>query len=97
MRTNYKGDKPFKIKAWFAYANRKGELFMPLTIAPAGRELKIIKVLIEEGTKRHLENLGLIAGATLEVLSGDKGSVIVKVKDGRLALNKEVATKIFVA
>ena len=69
---------------------------MPLTIAPAGRELKIIKVLSEEKTKRHLENLGIIAGATLEVLAGDKGSVIVKIKEGRLALNKEIATKIFV-
>lgn len=70
---------------------------MPLTIAPGGRELKIIKVLAEEKTKRHLENLGILAGAAIEVLSGDKGSVIVKVKEGRLALNKELATKIFVA
>ena len=35
---------------------------MPLTMAPAGRELKIVKVLAEESVKHHLENLGILAG-----------------------------------
>ena len=42
---------------------------MPLTVAPLGREVKIIKVLAEEKTKRHLANIGLLAGEQITVLS----------------------------
>ena len=55
---------------------------MPLVVAPIGRELRVIKILTDEKTKKHLENLGI---------------TICSIKDGRLALDKSVATKIFVA
>ncbi len=70
---------------------------MPLTLAPQNTELKVIKVLAEEKTKKHLENLGILAGEKINVIAGQNGSVIVMVKQGRLALNKELATKILVA
>ena len=70
---------------------------MPLTVAPLGREVKIIKVLAEEKTKRHLANMGLLAGERITVLSSGGGSVILKVKEGRVALDKDLAVKIFVA
>lgn len=70
---------------------------MPLTVAPLGREVKIIKVLAEEKTKRHLANMGLLAGEQVTVLSSGGGNVILKVKEGRVALDKDLAVKIFVA
>lgn len=70
---------------------------MPLIMAPMGKELKILKVAVDEKTKRHLENLGILAGATITALSQNSGNVIIVVKDGRLALNKEIAMKILVA
>ena len=70
---------------------------MPLTVAPLGREVKIIKVLAEEKTKRHLANMGLLAGERITVLSSGGGNVILKVKEGRVALDKNLAVKIFVA
>lgn len=70
---------------------------MPLTVAPLGREIKIVKVLAEEKTKRHLANMGLLAGERITVLSSGGGSVILKVKEGRVALDKDLAVKIFVA
>ncbi len=70
---------------------------MPLTVAPLGREVKIIKVLAEEKTKRHLANIGLLAGEQITVLSSGGGNVILKVKEGRVALDKNLAVKIFVA
>ena len=70
---------------------------MPLTVAPLGREIKIVKVLPEEKTKRHLANMGLLAGERITVLSSGGGSVILKVKEGRVALDKDLAVKIFVA
>ena len=69
---------------------------MPLVIAPVGKELKIIKVLAQTGIKKHLENLGIIAGGKITIISICDGSVICLVKDGRIALDKGVATKIFV-
>ena len=70
---------------------------MPLTVAPLGREIKIVKVLAEEKTKRHLANIGLLAGEQITVLSSGGGNVILKVKEGRVALDKNLAVKIFVA
>lgn len=70
---------------------------MPLVIAPTGQNLRVIKVLTDEKTKKHLESLGITINSDLSVLSQSGGSVIVLVKDGRLALDKELATKIMVA
>lgn len=70
---------------------------MPLTLAPEDRELKVIKVLAEEKTKKHLENLGITKSSVLKILSRSGGSVICLVKSGRLALDRELATKILVA
>ena len=70
---------------------------MPIVFAPINEELKITKILVDEKTKKHLENLGILINAIITVLSKHDGDLIIKIKDGRLALNKEVALKIFVA
>ena len=70
---------------------------MPIVVAPENTLLRIIKILVDEKTKRHLENLGILVNANVMVLSRNDGNIIIKVKDGRLALNKETALKIFVA
>lgn len=70
---------------------------MPLIIAPLNVELKVIKILADEKVKKHLENLGITISSTIMVLSSQAGSVICKVKEGRLALDKDLATKIVVA
>ncbi len=69
---------------------------MPLPIAPEGEELTVKKVLVDEKNKRHCEKLGITIGAKLQVLSRVGGNVIVKVKDGRLALDRTLAMKILV-
>lgn len=70
---------------------------MPIVFAPQGENLRVIRVLADDKTKKHLENLGITVGSELTVLSVSGGSVIVTVKDSRLALDKGVATKILVA
>lgn len=70
---------------------------MPLVIAPLDVELKIIKILADDKTKKHLENLGITINSKLKVLSRQAGSVILMVKEGRLALDKNLSTKIIVA
>ena len=70
---------------------------MPIVVAPENTLLRIIKILVDEKTKRHLENLGILVNANVMLLSRNDGNIIIKVKDGRLALNKDTALKIFVA
>ena len=47
-------------------------------------------------TRKFLENLGFVAGGTVTVVSTIGGNVIVKVKESRVAVSKEMAAKIMV-
>ena len=69
---------------------------MPLVIAPLNKDMKVIKILADEKTKKHLESLGITINATIKVLSS-QGNIIVGLKEGRLALDSTLATKIIVA
>lgn len=70
---------------------------MPLVLAPVGQEMKIVKIVADEKTKKHLANLGVITQSEITVLSSSGGSTVCIVKDGRLALDRDVASHIFVA
>lgn len=70
---------------------------MPIVIAPLNQDLKVVKILTDEKTKKHLENLGITINSTVQVLSKSGGNVIILVKEGRLALDQNIATKILVA
>ncbi|MBS1415795.1 MAG: ferrous iron transport protein A [Clostridia bacterium] len=70
---------------------------MPIAVAPTGQKMKILKILTDEKTKKHLENLGLTVNSEITVLTKSGGSVICLVKEGRLALDGGLVTKIFVS
>ncbi|MEG1711172.1 MAG: ferrous iron transport protein A [Clostridia bacterium] len=70
---------------------------MPIVVAPMGVDLKIVKILTDKKTKKHLENLGLTINSTINIISCSGSSVICIVQNGRLAFDKDIATKIFVA
>lgn len=76
---------------------RKGVINMPIVIAPANNPLKIVRIAADEKVKKHLESLGITVNGEITVLSSSGGSVVCKVKDGRIALDSELSTKIFVA
>ena len=69
---------------------------MPLTMMNAGEQCTIKKIGGKEDTKRFLENLGFIVGGTVTVISDTGGNLIVKVKDSRIAIGKDMAVKIMV-
>ena len=69
---------------------------MPILIAPQKVDLTIIKVLLDEKTKKRLESLGIAINEVVRVISATSSSVILLIKETRLALDKSVATKIFV-
>ena len=70
---------------------------MPIAVAPLNVPIRVVKILADEKTKKHLENLGITIDSQITVLSTAGGSIICKVKDGRLALDRNMATKILVA
>lgn len=69
---------------------------MPLTMAEAGREIQIRKIGGKDETRRFLENLGFVTGGFVAVVSEINGNLIVKVKDARVAISKEMANKIMI-
>ena len=69
---------------------------MPLSLANIGEENLIIKVGGNPEVKKHLEDLGFVAGGTATLISSMGGNVIVKVKESRVAISEEMARKIMV-
>lgn len=70
---------------------------MPIIVAPLGQKLKILKIITDEKTKKHLESLGVSVNSEITLLSSSGGSIICIVKNGRIALDKNIATKILVS
>lgn len=69
---------------------------LPLTVADVG-EINIIKKIGgSPEVKKHLENLGFVAGGTVTVVAAVGGNVIVSVKEARVAVSREMAAKIFI-
>jgi ferrous iron transport protein A len=69
---------------------------MPLTMAAAGDESFIIKVGGPPDTRQFLEKLGFVPGSRVTVVSKAGGNVIVSVKESRVAVSREMASKILV-
>ena len=69
---------------------------MPLTLANVGKENMIRKVCGDPETKKHLEDLGFIAGGNVTVVSAITGNLIVNVKESRIAISREMAGKIMI-
>ena len=72
-----------------------GEL-MPLTFADPGVENIIKKIGGNSEVRAHLENLGFVVGGPVTVVSAMGGNVIVKVKESRIAISREMARRIMI-
>jgi len=70
---------------------------MPIVIAPINTELQIVRINVDEKTKKHLQSLGVLVNGLIKLISSNGGNVIIEVKGVRLALNRDVAMKIYVA
>ncbi len=69
---------------------------IPLTLADEGETNIIKKIGGLPEVKKHLENLGFVVGGNVMVVSQLGGNVIVKVKESRVAISREMAQKIMV-
>ena len=69
---------------------------MPLTMVSVNEPNTIIRIGGKEETRRFLENLGFVPGATVTVITTNGGNLIVNVKQSRVAISKEMAAKIMI-
>ena len=69
---------------------------MPLVFADVGEEQIIRKVGGSQEMRQHLADMGFVPGGGVTVVSTIGGNVIVKVKESRVAISKEMAQKIMV-
>lgn len=90
--------EPFFSEQRLAVTNRDSEVLdmLPLTLANIGEEQMIHKVGGSPEVKKHLEDMGFVAGGLVTVVSSLNGNVIVKVKEARVAISEEMARKIMV-
>lgn len=69
---------------------------MPLVLASLGEENIIKKIGGNKEVRAHLENLGFVPGGIVTVISEIGGNIIVNVKESRIAVSREMASKIMV-
>ena len=69
---------------------------MPLTFAGTGESYVIQRIGGKPEVRKHLENLGFVAGAEVSVVNTMGGNLIVKVKEARVAISQEMAQKIMI-
>ena len=69
---------------------------MPLIMAQPGEENVIRKVGGSPEMKKHLEDMGFTAGSAVTVMNTIGGNLIVKVKESRVAISKEMAARIMI-
>lgn len=67
---------------------------MPLTMLPLGKEAIIDNCSAKSATRKFLEGLGIVPGATVSVVSEMRGNLIVNIKGSRVALNRGVAQQL---
>ena len=70
---------------------------MPLSMVEEGEPKTIVKGGGKEEVRKFLENLGFVDGTVVTVVSSLGGNMILKVKDSRVALGRDMASKIQVA
>lgn len=69
---------------------------MPLTFAGTGESYAIQRIGGKPEVRKHLENLGFVAGAEVSIVNTMGGNLIVKVKEARVAISQEMAQKIMI-
>lgn len=67
---------------------------IPLIMAKPGETVTIRKITGKDEVRQHLAELGFVVDTEVTVVSGLAGSLIVQVKDSRVALDRSMAGRI---
>lgn len=69
---------------------------MPLSMAKPGETFSIVKVTGKDEIRQHLAELGFVVNGAVTVVSDLGGSLILQVKDSRIALDRDMANRILI-
>ena len=69
---------------------------IPLSVLNDGEQGVIKKLGGNPEVRRHLADIGFTIGDTVNVITEQNGNIIVKIKEARIAVSKEMAMKIYV-
>jgi ferrous iron transport protein A len=70
---------------------------MSLAFAGIGETRVIIDFVGKEDIKRHLQDLGFVKGESVKLISENDSGFIIMAKGVRIAINRNLASKIMVA
>jgi ferrous iron transport protein A len=69
---------------------------MPITFADRNKEFVIQRIGGNSEVRQHLADLGFVPGGKVMVISEMGGNLIVNVKETRVAIGKQLASKIMI-
>lgn len=69
---------------------------MPILMAKTGDDVTVAKILGADSVRQRLGELGFVAGTPVRIVQSHGGDMIVKVRDSKLALTREMAAKVMV-
>ena len=69
---------------------------LPLAMADEGASYEIAKITGRDEVRRHLAELGLVVGEEVTVMNSLAGSLILRVKDCRIAMDRGLCARIMV-
>lgn len=69
---------------------------MPISFCNVGERVIVKKVKGNEKIKNHLKELGFVEGSEVTVMNKVNNSVIVQIKESRIALDEKMASHILV-
>ena len=69
---------------------------MPILMAQAGDNVTIAKITGRSDVKQRLGELGFVAGTPVSIVQSHGGDMIVRIRDSKLALTREMAARIMV-
>lgn len=69
---------------------------MPLSMARPGETVTIRKITGRDEVRQHLAELGFVVDTAVTVVSELAGSLILQVKDSRVALDRSMANRIMI-
>lgn len=70
---------------------------MPLIFATIGQTVHISAIQGKKEMRERLTGLGFVPSASVKILSAHNGSLIVQLKDTRVAIDHAVASQIIVS
>ncbi|HJD21862.1 MAG TPA: ferrous iron transport protein A [Candidatus Gemmiger faecigallinarum] len=69
---------------------------MPLSMAKPGETVTIRKITGRDEVRQHLAELGFVVDSEVTVVNELGGSLILQVKDCRVALDRQMANRVMI-